>query len=61
MQYKVHINIINIRGDEIVDKIIKISDLTNIPDLDMAAVYAEAVQNELTDGPVEYDVTLDNQ
>lgn len=55
MKYKVYINITNERGDELVDKVIKITALDNIPDLDMAAVYAEAVKNELTDGPIEFD------
>ena len=59
MKYKIHITVTNERGDELVDKLIKITDLDNIPDLDMASVYAEALQNELTDGPVEYDERLD--
>lgn len=60
MKYRVNITVSNQRGEELVDKVITITDLENIPNLDLGAVYAEAVQNELTDGPIEYDETLDN-
>lgn len=59
MKYKVNITITNERGDELLDKQIKITDLDNILDLDLSAIYAESQQNELQDGIVEYDETVD--
>jgi len=59
MKYKINIQIINQRGDELLDKHIKITDLDNILDLDLSAIYAEAQQNELTDSPIEYDETIE--
>lgn len=59
MKYKVNITITNERGDELLDKHIKVSDLDNVLDLDLSAIYAEAQQNELQDGIVEYDETLE--
>lgn len=49
----------NQRGDELLDKQIKINDLDNILDLNLSEIYAEAQQNELTDGIIEYDEELE--
>ena len=57
--YKININISNERGDEILDKRIKIPELDNILDIDRSSLYAEAQQNELFDisQVPEYDDT----
>lgn len=57
--YRVNIDILNERGEELITKQIKVSSLDNILDLDLASLYAEAQQNELFDiGQIpDYDET----
>ena len=49
MDYKIRIQITNHRGDELLDKSIKLLSLDTILDLNLPDIYAEAQQNELTD------------
>lgn len=57
--YRININVINERGEELLVKQLKIQSLDGILDVDLALLYAEAQQNELFDvGQVpEYDET----
>lgn len=59
MDYKIRLQVTNHRGEELLDKSIKLLSLDNILDLDMPSIYAEAQQNELydIDKVPEYDET----
>lgn len=59
--YRINIQVLNTRGEELVTKQLKINNLDNILDTDLAGLYAEAQQNELFDGQTEYDETDDYQ
>ena len=54
--YKFNIDILNENGDELVSKQIKLPNLDDVLNIDLALLYAEAQQNELFDiGINDYD------
>jgi len=57
--YRINIELLNERGDELLNKQLKIPTLDGILDTDLALLYAEAQQNELfdIDQVPEYDET----
>lgn len=61
MNYRINIDIINERGDEILSKQLKIQSLDGVLDINLSALYAEAQQDELfdIDSVPEYDETDD--
>ncbi len=61
--YRIKIEIINERHDELLTKQIKVQTLDGILDIDLPSLYAEAQQNELFDigQAPEYDDTENYQ
>ena len=57
--YRINVEILNKKGDELLSKQLKVSTLDGILDTDLALLYAEAQQNELfdVDNVPEYDET----
>ncbi len=55
--YRVNIDILNERGEELLSKQKKIVSLDNILDINLSELYAEAQQNELFDGYDDTDET----
>lgn len=50
MDYKIKIEITNVRGDELAKKSYKFSSLDSILDVDLAELYAIAQQKEIESG-----------